>query len=646
MRFGTSLYWRALRPAYDVLFWYFAVVWRRVVLRNVAFVGVTGSAGKTSTKQFIGAVLSTTLKGRVTLDTANHARDVARSISVARPGHQFRVVEVAAYKGPDSLDRPVWLLRPTVAVVTNVGTDHISAFGGSRDAIAVEKRKLVQGLSRNGVAILNADDPRVAVMREGLKAKVVTYGLHPAADVRGERVASRWPDRLSFDVVYGGERVTVQTLLCGRHWVSSALAAIAAGIALGVPLEVAARGLAGVPPFTGRMSPLTLPDGVTVIRDDYKASIHTVAPSLEFLKEARATRKIAILGTLADTTGESRITYVRVARQALDSADVVCFVGPNAFLALRAKTGADRDRFLAFGSVKAAADYFRDALRAGDLVLLKGSNTADHLYRIFLSRTTLVACWQAGCGRQAFCNVCRLVSVPSDPPAGISTQVVEQTDSPPSAAVVQVIVGLGNPGNQYQNTPHNVGHAVVDRLAGSMGVSEWGEEPEGRIARGEWHGERVWLLKPNAWMNQSGDTLRDFARRVGLRPEQCILVFDDHDLPLGTVRVRMRGSDGGHRGVRSVLEAFQTDQFRRVKIGVRRDGLAQKANEAILTPFTSEQGPTVEKALNEAMTLLGELVVPPRPRGNGNRKEPGKRQPKEAGVRSKASDSAAGLGPL
>jgi aminoacyl-tRNA hydrolase len=600
----------------EAVYWRLAVM-RRGRLRHVTFIGITGSAGKSTTKDLIGAVLATTLRGTLTSDTANYPHDVAKSVSVARRGDQFRVVEVAAFTGPGALDRPLRLLRPLVGVITNIGTDHLSAFG-TPEAIALEKGKLVRALPPEGVAILNADDPRVLAMRDGVRGRVITYGLALDADVRAEHVLDAWPDRLSFDLVHAGQRLRVQTQLCGAHWVSSALAAVAAGIALDVPLEAAARGLASVPPFPGRMSPLALPDGITVMRDDWKASLHTIPPALRFLRDARAERKITILGTIADSTGESRANYVRVARQALEAADLVCFVGPNAFRALRAKGESQKSRLLAFATVKAAAEYLRKELRTGDLVLLKGSNVADHLYRIILSRFAVVACWQASCGRQAFCDGCGQVAIPSDPPSGgIPIDMPDPTPSDTNelrgvsvpAPGSHVVIGLGNPGDEYRNTPHNIGHAVLDRLAPTIGASEWFEEPEAFVARGRWHGEPIWLVKPKAWMNQSGTPLRALARRLGLAPGQCILVFDDHDLPLGRVRIRMRGSDGGHGGVRSILESFQSDEFRRVKVGVRREGLGRPAKEAVLTPFEPSDGAIVDAAVDQALTLLSELVT-------------------------------------
>jgi aminoacyl-tRNA hydrolase len=358
------------------------------------------------------------------------------------------------------------------------------------------------------------------------------------------------------------------------------------------------------------MSPVFLPDGVTFIRDDWKASVHTIPPALDFMKTAEAPRRIVIIGTISDSQRDKKALYVTTARQALASADQVCFVGPRASSALRAKTHAGDDRLHAFATVKAASDFFKDFLRPGDLVLLKGSSPADHLYRIILARTRAVACWQPNCRKVRFCDSCSLLDVPSD--AGASTTPSVEADEPwgvegHEAAPSHVIVGLGNRGDRYHGTPHNVGQAILDRLANALGVS-WDEATDAQMTRTEWNGEAVYLVKPMTFVNHSGPALAHLARRLGFDHAQCIVVYDDLDLPLGTVRTRVRGSDGGHRGMRSIIEAFQTDEFRRVKVGVKREGEMRSAADAVLTPFTADEAVVISKAYEQAIARLGELV--------------------------------------
>ncbi len=603
---------RWLQPIYERAYLWRAIQ-RRGRLHGVTFIGVTGSSAKTTTKELIAAVLSTRLKGQRTGGTLNTTHVVARTVRRVAPGTEFCVVEVGmGLTGPGTLDATLAVLQPRIGLVTNIGTDHASAFT-SIEALAAEKAKMIACLPPDGIAVLNADDPRVLAMRSRFGGRVITYGRGTDAEVRAEDVSGDWPDRLAFTLVHGGQSFRVGTLFAGRHWVYSALAAAAVGVAMGIPLEVAARALGQVAPARGRMSVERHPDGVDFVRDDWKASATTMAVPLEFMKHARATRKVIVLGSISDLPGNDR-HYVAAVRQAAEVADIVCCVGPTAFKALRAKAGPDDERIRAFSSSKAVSDHLRLILRPGDLVLLKGSNSVDHLARIALARVGTVACWQEGCRKLTQCDACELLQVPSSPQqvaAGPQTPS-DETESVPSGEsrgepAGQILVGLGNPAARYRHTPHNVGHAVVEHLAESLGA-EWTREAEAEVARAEWKGEPICLVKPAAWMNETGPALSALARRLGVGPEQCILVYDDLDLPLGSVRMRMRGSDGGHRGVRSVLETFQTDQFRRVKVGVKRAGPPLSGMSEVLTPFTGDEAAAMARVYPEAVAKLAELL--------------------------------------
>jgi UDP-N-acetylmuramyl pentapeptide synthase len=172
---------------------YWAAAAYRGLLDRTVFIGVTGSAGKTVTKELIAAVLGTRWSGHRNAASKNELRWVVRTILATRPWHSFCVVEVGA-SGPGSLDRPLGLLRPRIAVVTHIGDDHRSAFR-TPDATAREKGKLVAALPPDGTAILNADDPRVAAMGAACAGRVITYGTTPEAAVRADGIRGAWPER-------------------------------------------------------------------------------------------------------------------------------------------------------------------------------------------------------------------------------------------------------------------------------------------------------------------------------------------------------------------------------------------------------------------------------------------------------------------
>jgi UDP-N-acetylmuramoyl-tripeptide--D-alanyl-D-alanine ligase len=381
----------------------------RRTVAGVTFIAVTGSAGKTTTKDLIAAVLGSRHRGSKSPGTHNSAHWVSHTVLGARRGDGFCVHELGA-TGPGSLDDAIALVRPRVAVVTNVGGDHRSAFR-TLEATASEKAKVVHAVPRAGFAVLNADDPRVLAMASGCRGRVLTFGLRPDADVRAESVRSSWPDRLSFMLIHGEQRVAVHTRLCGVHWIHACLAAITTGIGLGVPLPVAAAALAAVEPLPGRYQPVEA-RGVTFIRDEFKASLWSIAPALEFLRDARSPRKVLVLGTISDYSGRASQVYADVARQALEVADEVLFVGPQAARAGAARSHPKGAALRAFPSIREAHRHLTDTLVPGDLVLLKGSQRADHLLRLVLARRGRIGCWRTSCRRIKFCDDCLLLHLP------------------------------------------------------------------------------------------------------------------------------------------------------------------------------------------------------------------------------------------
>lgn len=597
-----AIHWRA-NAAFERAYVEFASL-RRHLLDRTAFVGVTGSAGKTTTKELIVAMLSQEQSGRGSYITENRPYQIARLLWQVPAREQFCVCELTATV-PGLIDQSIALVRPRIGVVTTIGDDHISAFG-SREAIAREKGKLVERLPADGSAVLNADDPLVAPMAARTRAAVITYGMAQHADVRAFDVRAAWPERLRMRVRHGGEEVELRTQLCGTHWTHCVLAALATGVAMGMPLQRCAAALGAATPFLARMEPVTIGEGITFIRDDWKAPLWTTEASFAFMHEARARRKIIVVGTLSDYAGDASAQYARVARRALEAADHVVFVGDWASRALRVARGSDRERLRAFTHVRHASDHLQEMLAPGDLVLLKGTNRKDHLLRILLARDGLVQCWRDDCGKQTFCNRCASRDEPCGPPARPRHALAERPASP--AAGLQAVVGMGNPGERFAGTPHNIGHAVLDRLAAALGT-DWTPVEHALAARARWKEHELLLLKLQIGVNASGGAATALASSLGFDLRECILVHDDLDLPLGSVRARMGGSAGGHRGVASIIDACQSDAVRRVKVGVGRPDGRQRVADYVLQPFAMSDRPEVERACEAAtQRVLGLLA--------------------------------------
>ena len=173
--------------------------------------------------------------------------------------------------------------------------------------------------------------------------------------------------------------------------------------------------------------------------------------------------------------------------------------------------------------------------------------------------------------------------------------------------MAHVVVGLGNPGPEYQETRHNVGQRVVDQLAHQL-KKAW--HPAGRalVARATWRGDALYLVKPQSFMNVSGPAVRRVCDALDAGPEDLILVYDDIDMELGKVRTRLKGSAGGHNGVKSIIETLGTDAIRRVKIGIGRPEHKAHVPDHVLTTFERDEEDIVAAAVaTAAERVLGLL---------------------------------------
>jgi UDP-N-acetylmuramoyl-tripeptide--D-alanyl-D-alanine ligase len=382
-------------------------------LHRPIFVGITGSCGKTTTKDLVKNLLIPTYAGIASEGNGNCGDYLNKTLLNVQPTHDFCIQELGAW-GPDTLDMGIDLVQPDIGVVLNVRHDHFGSFK-SLDNTQQEKSKLVRCLSTSGIAILNADDPRVWAMRHLTSAKVLSFGIHPNADLRFENVRAAWPDRLAFDLIFRGCRYPVETQLIGKHLIGSALAALSIALSIGIDVNTAIHRLAIVQPTARRMSPLVLSNGITFIRDDFKSTSDSLPELLDFLRQARAGRKIAVVGRISDHPGRSRRVYTPFAMNAAQVTDLLVLVGerPESLWGKHrgsanflAELRSSRAQIELFGSVRDASVFLKNELRSGDLVLVKASGVADHMERVFLQYQTGVLCWRAKCGRTLPCDGC------------------------------------------------------------------------------------------------------------------------------------------------------------------------------------------------------------------------------------------------
>ncbi len=571
-------------------------------LKNVYFVGITGSAGKTTAKDLSANILRTAGECYSTPRSLNYSDGIARLFLKVSPRHRYCVLEVSG-GNPGELDRPLKLFTPSIAVLTLIARDHFKAFK-SLDAIAQEKGKLVSALPADGIAVLNIDDPFVRSIGESCNRQVIWVGEAEGATLRLRSVRSRWPEPLTLEVEYEGQTYEVRTGFHGKHLALSVLSALGVGLAAGIPLTKAISAVAEVKPAEGRMEIVSTEKGVTFVRDDWKAPHWSLSAPLEFMAEAEAQRKILVIGTLSDYSLSASKIYPKVARQTLEVGDIVIFVGPHAPRAAKARRDNGNSNLHTFSEIREAALFLNAHLQPGDLVLLKGSNKADHLVRLMYDTQSPVSCWVSRCGIQNFCGDCSRLYKP------VPSRAERVTPLAGTNSEQRVIVGLGNPGSDYENTPHNAGYRVLDRMAQRANAS-WTSCPEGLVCEIQIEGEAVNLFKPAAKMNNSGPPTRQFLDRLGATIANCLVVHDEMDLVLGQVKLKQGGGDAGHKGLQSLTASLGSHEIKRLRVGVRRPDETETAKTSVLRSFSSSDEEALEPGVDRAVQiLLTEIKAP------------------------------------
>lgn len=171
-----------------------------------------------------------------------------------------------------------------------------------------------------------------------------------------------------------------------------------------------------------------------------------------------------------------------------------------------------------------------------------------------------------------------------------------------------LVVGLGNPGSQYEFTKHNVGFLTVDYLADKLNIKINKLKFKGLFAKEKIENQDVVLLKPQTYMNLSGESVRDFANFFKIPPENIIVVVDDVDLPMGKIRIRKKGSAGTHNGMKSIIYQLQSDNFIRIKVGIEKENRKDDLADYVLKGFSKDEVPIMEESMERAAKAVLEIL--------------------------------------
>jgi len=339
----------------------------RQALRVVA---ITGSVGKTTTKELAAAVAGQAFPTASSPQNWNTEIGIPLVLANVPRDAEVAVVELAM-RGPGQIRELVEVSRPDIGVVTNVGESHLDFFP-SREALARAKGELIEGLPAGGTAVLNADDPLVLAMRQLGPATALTFGLH-AADVTADAIRLLAGTGSVFRLRTPAGEAEVRLRLPGRHAVVDALAAAAVGVALGVPTAGIAAGLSGTLPLPMRLAPRRI-GAVTLLDDVYNSSPQSVAAALDVLDELPAAMRVAVLGDMLELGAHSRDAHQRVGRlAAAHGLDLLVAFGPLAADLARSALEAGSARVVHVTDPGEVVALLSQELRAGAAVLVKGS---------------------------------------------------------------------------------------------------------------------------------------------------------------------------------------------------------------------------------------------------------------------------------
>jgi len=336
-------------------------------------VAITGSVGKTTTKEMTAQILSQRFRVLKTEENYNNEIGVPLTALKLEPSHQAAVFEIAM-RGPGEIAWLARIIKPGIGLVTNISVTHIERLG-SIGAIAAAKAELLREMSADSAAILNADDDNSRAMQAAARGKVVTFGVNRPADVTAREVSVGPTGAAQFRLVTGKGESLVRLAVPGRHNVANALAAAAAALQAGASMEDARLGLESAALGKHRLQIITSARGFTILDDCYNANPDSMIAALEVLGELQARRRMAVLGDMLELGPKADEMHRLVGREAAKCGLALLVVAGDFARQLRegALEGMAEDQVIAAGDVGQCAEIILRAAGPGDAVLVKAS---------------------------------------------------------------------------------------------------------------------------------------------------------------------------------------------------------------------------------------------------------------------------------
>lgn len=339
---------------------------------NGPLIGITGSAGKTTTKEMLASILSQVAPGLKTAGNFNNLIGLPLTLMQLKQSHKWAVIEMGT-SALGEIERLTEIAQPTIGIITNIGAAHLETLHGL-DGVARAKGELFAGL-QGGTAVVNIDDERVACLPLANGVKRLTYGLSSEAQVRAEKI-STGSDDVCFSLVLEENALPVRLALPGRHNVMNALAAATAAFELKVSAEKIVAGLESFVPAQGRMNLFPLTCGGQLLDDSYNSNPMSASAALDALQALKGQgRRVAILGDMLELGVQAPLLHREIGTKAATVTDRLIAVGrfAQALCDGAMEGGMAADSMSVHADVDEAIALFREEQRAGDRILVKGS---------------------------------------------------------------------------------------------------------------------------------------------------------------------------------------------------------------------------------------------------------------------------------
>lgn len=340
----------------------------------IPVVGITGSVGKTSTKDMVSCVLSQKYSVLKTQGNFNNEIGLPLTVLNIDSSHETAVIEMGM-SGFGEISRLTAIARPDIAIITNIGVSHIEKLG-SQEGILKAKLEILEGLHKDGLVVLNGDDPLLKPLKGKLPFRTVLYGMHRGSDYTASKYQTMGEQGTSFEITVNETLYNVEIPVPGIHNVYNALAAIAAGIEMKIPMEIIINGIKQFSPGNMRQSIINH-NGIKIINDAYNASPQSMQAAINVLEEiSSGSRSIAVLGDMFEMGDMSKDLHYSVGEFIKNKKiNYVITVGQDSGMISQAvaDSGNGEIKLRHFESNKEALKYILGIVMPGDYILIKGS---------------------------------------------------------------------------------------------------------------------------------------------------------------------------------------------------------------------------------------------------------------------------------